>query len=136
MNVRTNRLLSRIILSLNSETFVQHHIYIFSLDKPVIRILSDTSTCEPHASPSNTCYITKGQNVNLVCEAESNPIPALFQWSEKYISNNKKLQILSAHVSKHEGRYRCTVSTTIHDESDSRLPLSSSYLFTVIVQGK
>ncbi|XP_025102885.1 carcinoembryonic antigen-related cell adhesion molecule 2-like [Pomacea canaliculata] len=102
--------------------------------KPVIRILSDTSTCEPHASPSNTCYITKGQNVNLVCEAESNPIPALFQWSEKYISNSKKLQILSAHVSKHDCRYRCTVSTTIHDESDSRLPLSSSYLFTVIVQ--
>lgn len=112
--------------------FVLSHSLLF-LDKPLIRIKSDANTCQPHTT-SNTCYVNVGHDVTLECSAESSPPPMSFEWSEKDMATNEKLYIISANASRHDGLYNCTVQTKSYDY-DSRLPLSSSYMFTVIVQG-
>lgn len=112
--------------------FVLSQLLLFS-DKPLIRITSDVNTCQPHAT-SDTCYITMGHNVTLVCSAESNPLPVSFEWFNKTMATSEKLNIISANASRHEGLYNCTVQTK-SDDYDKRLPLSASYVFTIIVQG-
>ncbi|XP_025100431.1 uncharacterized protein LOC112567801 [Pomacea canaliculata] len=99
---------------------------------PVITIISDVATCSPQTAP-HVCVVTRGHNVTLLCKAKSNPPPASFKWFGKTRSNTKKLNIIAAEPTADDGQYTCLVETG-RVTNDQRLPLSSDYQLTLIVQ--
>lgn len=106
---------------------------MFVADKPVIKIISSAPTCSPQTSLSNVCFITRGHNVTLSCQAKSSPPPASVKWFGKITSTTMNITITLAEQKTDGGAYICSAETE-KSSDDQRLPLSSSYQFTVIVQ--
>ncbi|PVD27794.1 hypothetical protein C0Q70_12967 [Pomacea canaliculata] len=99
--------------------------------------ISTGSSCVEDSSKSvfRHCVVSEGQRIHINCTADSNPAPASFQWlspSKDVYSNTSELMIMSANHTIHNGDYNCTVITKQVD-MDSRLPLTSSSVLTVIV---
>ncbi|XP_025102240.1 uncharacterized protein LOC112568904 isoform X2 [Pomacea canaliculata] len=106
---------------------------------PVINFtrFSDGSDCVKVSTVSHykQCVVAEGQMVHINCTADSNPSPLSFRWlSQKkdVYSNSSELVITSANHTIHNGDYNCTVVTK-QENMDSRLPLTSSAVLTVIV---
>ncbi|XP_025102823.1 deleted in malignant brain tumors 1 protein-like [Pomacea canaliculata] len=115
--------------SLTSDTLELQVYY-----KPSILITSNLTTCRPQP-PQNVCVVTHNTSVTIVCEADSNPPPANITWSGPVSSGTQELHLTPANSSTHQGLYTCSVFTQELD-GDKRLPLSSNYTFSVIIQDR
>ncbi|XP_025102194.1 uncharacterized protein LOC112568893 isoform X2 [Pomacea canaliculata] len=107
--------------------------------EPVVSFtrFSDGNDCiEVSSLPDyKQCVVTEGQRIHINCTADSNPSPLSFRWlsqNKDVYSNSSELLITSADHTIHNGDYNCTVVTK-QMNNDSRLPLTSFAILTVIV---
>ncbi|XP_025102175.1 uncharacterized protein LOC112568875 isoform X2 [Pomacea canaliculata] len=115
------------------------YISKFKRDEPVISFtrFSDGNDCVEVSSLSHykQCVVAEGKRIHINCTADSNPSPLSFLWlsqNKDVYSNSSELLITSADHTIHNGDYNCTVVTK-QVSTDSRLPLTSFAILTVIV---
>ena len=91
-------------------------------------------------SDSTTCVVKEGQRVHFRSDADSNPAPESFLWqapngSGLNLASGADLDIVSSNRS-YSGVFRVEVETAKPDVTDTRLPLASLRLLTVLVKCK
>ena len=91
-------------------------------------------------SDSTTCAVEEGQRVYFRSDADSNPAPQSFVWqapngSDLNLASGADLYIVSVNRI-YSGVYRVEVETAKPDVTDTRLPLTSEQLLTVLVKCK